>query len=122
MVVQAQAAQMVYRFSEGDASMGDLLGGKGSNLCEMTRRDCRSLRGSSSRRRSAAITWAGDYTLPEGLAGTIRERISELEESIGHGVRLVGRPAAGVGALRRPHLDAGDDGHHPQFGHQRRDC
>ena len=37
MVVQAQAAQMVYRFSEGDASMGDLLGGKGSNLCEMTR-------------------------------------------------------------------------------------
>ena len=25
-----------------------------------------------------------DYTLPGGLAGTIRERISELEESIGH--------------------------------------
>ena len=37
MVVRTQAAQMVYRFSEGDASMADLLGGKGSNLCEMTR-------------------------------------------------------------------------------------
>ena len=27
----------VYRFSEGDASMTALLGGKGSNLCEMFR-------------------------------------------------------------------------------------
>ena len=29
--------KLVYAFSEGDASMTDLLGGKGSNLCEMFR-------------------------------------------------------------------------------------
>ena len=31
----AQVKKMVYRFDEGDASMRDLLGGKGANLCEM---------------------------------------------------------------------------------------
>ena len=33
----SQAGKLVYRFDEGDASMTDLLGGKGSNLCEMVR-------------------------------------------------------------------------------------
>ena len=32
-----RAPKWVYRFSEGRASMRDLLGGKGANLCEMTR-------------------------------------------------------------------------------------
>ena len=27
--------KLVYRFEEGDATQGELLGGKGSNLCEM---------------------------------------------------------------------------------------
>ena len=84
MVVQAQAAQMVYRFSEGDASMGDLLGGKGSNLCEMTRLGLPVPPGFVITTQVCRDYLAGDYTLPEGLAGTIRERISELEESIGH--------------------------------------
>ena len=84
MVVQAQAAQMVYRFSEGDASMGDLLGGKGSNLCEMTRLGLPVPPGFVITTQVCRDYLAGDYTLPEGLAGTIRERISELEKAIGH--------------------------------------
>ena len=84
MVVQAQAAQMVYRFSEGDASMGDLLGGKGSNLCEMTRLGLPVPPGFVITTQVCRDYLAGDYTLPEGLAGTIRERIAELEKSIGH--------------------------------------
>ena len=32
-----RARKLVYRFDEGDASMSDLLGGKGANLCEMAR-------------------------------------------------------------------------------------
>ena len=90
MVVQAQAAQMVYRFSEGDASMGDLLGGKGSNLCEMTRLGLPVPPGFVITTQVCRDYLAGDYTLPEGLAGTIRERIAELEQSIGH---LFGSPA-----------------------------
>ena len=84
MVVRTQAAQMVYRFSEGDASMGDLLGGKGSNLCEMTRLGLPVPPGFVITTQVCRDYLAGDYTLPEGLAATVRERISELEESIGH--------------------------------------
>ena len=84
MVLPAQAAQLVYRFSEGDASMGDLLGGKGSNLCEMTRLGLPVPPGFVITTQVCRDYLAGDYTLPEGLAGTIRERITELEESIGH--------------------------------------
>ena len=84
MVVQAQAAKLVYRFSEGDASMGDLLGGKGSNLCEMTRMGLPVPPGFVITTQVCRDYLAGDYTLPEGLAATVRERISELEESIGH--------------------------------------
>ena len=31
--------KLVYRFDQGNASMVDLLGGKGSNLCEMAQMD-----------------------------------------------------------------------------------
>ena len=84
MVVQAQAAQMVYRFSEGDASMGDLLGGKGSNLCEMTRLGLPVPPGFVITTQVCRDYLAGDYTLPEGLAATVRERVAELEQAIGH--------------------------------------
>ncbi len=81
---QAQAAQLVYRFSEGDASMADLLGGKGSNLCEMTRLGLPVPPGFVITTQVCRDYLAGDYTLPEGLAETVRERVAELEESIGH--------------------------------------
>ncbi len=84
MVVQAQAAQMVYRFSEGDASMGDLLGGKGSNLCEMTRLGLPVPPGFVITTQVCRDYLAGDYTLPEGLTTTVRERVAELEQAIGH--------------------------------------
>ena len=84
MVVQTQAAKLVYRFSEGDASMADLLGGKGSNLCEMTKLGLPVPPGFVITTQVCRDYLAGGYTLPKGLAGTIRERIAELEESIGH--------------------------------------
>ena len=84
MVAQTQAAKLVYRFSEGDASMAELLGGKGSNLCEMTRLGLPVPPGFVITTQVCRDYLAGDYTLPEGLAATVRERIAELEESIGH--------------------------------------
>ena len=84
MVGQAQAAQMVYRFNEGDASMGDILGGKGSNLCEMTRLGLPVPPGFVITTQVCRDYLAEDHTLPEGLTETIRERICQLEESIGH--------------------------------------
>ena len=43
-----------------------------------------------------------------------------LEERVGQAARRPQRPAAGVGALGRACLDAGDDGHDPQPGAERR--
>ena len=84
MVAQIQAAKLVYRFSEGDASMAELLGGKGSNLCEMTQLGLPVPPGFVITTQVCRDYLAGDYTLPVGLAGTVRERIAELEQSIGH--------------------------------------
>ena len=64
--------------------MADLLGGKGSNLCEMTKLGLPVPPGFVITTQVCRDYLAGGYTLPEGLAGTIRERIAELEESIGH--------------------------------------
>ncbi len=84
MVAQAQAAKLVYRFSEGDASMADLLGGKGSNLCEMTRLGLPVPPGFVITTQVCRDYLAGGYTLPEGLAEDVRNRVAELEESIRH--------------------------------------
>ena len=84
MVAQAQAAKLVYRFSEGDASMADLLGGKGSNLCEMTRLGLPVPPGFVITTQVCRDYLAGGYTLPEGLAEDVRNRVAELEGSIRH--------------------------------------
>ncbi len=81
---QSQAAKLVYRFSEGDASMAALLGGKGSNLCEMTRLGLPVPPGFVITTQVCRDYLAGDYRLPEGLAAAVRERIAELEQAIGH--------------------------------------
>ena len=84
VVQQASGGKLVYRFSEGDASMAALLGGKGSNLCEMTRLGLPVPAGFVITTQVCRDYLAGGYTLPEGLAGTVRERIVELERAIGH--------------------------------------
>ena len=84
------AAQQVFRFAEGDASMSALLGGKGSNLCEMTRlglpvppgfvistQVCRDYLAAGGARPAGP-------GLPSGLQQTIRQRIAELEQAVGH--------------------------------------
>ena len=63
---------MVYRFSEGDASMADLPGGKGSHLCEMTWLGLPVPPGFVITTQVCRDYLAGDYTLPEGLTDTLR--------------------------------------------------
>ena len=83
MVVRTQAAQMVYRFSEVDASMADLLGGKGSNLCEMTRLGLPVPPGFVITTQVCRDYLSGDYMLPEGLADTLRQY-----DCLSHSVRV----------------------------------
>ena len=87
-----RTAKLVYRFDEGDASMADLLGGKGSNLCEMTRLGLPVPPGFVISTQVCRDYLANGNTLPEGLEQTIRARIKEMEEAIGHGFGSASNP------------------------------
>ena len=87
-----RTAKSVYRFNEGDASIADLLGGKGSNLCEMTRLGLPVPPGFVISTQVCRDYLANGNTLPEGLGQTIRARIKEMEGAIGHGFGSVSNP------------------------------
>ena len=84
MTIQApQTVKLVYRFDNGNASMADLLGGKGSNLCEMARLGLPVPPGFVISTQACRDYLTGNQTLPEGLEQSIRDNIELLEESIG---------------------------------------
>ncbi len=80
---------------------------------------CRYLPGSRSRARPAPST-TPRAAFPEGLLDDIADAPCRSREVDGQASRRRRGPAAGVGAQRRPVLDAGHDGHHPQSRPQRR--
>ena len=59
--------------------------------------------------------------LSEGIEGAGREGARPCRQADRQGVRRFQKSAAGVGALRRPRLDAGHDGHRAQPRPQRPD-
>jgi pyruvate,orthophosphate dikinase len=84
MTIQApQTLKFVYRFDEGNASMGDLLGGKGSNLCEMVRLGLPVPPGFVISTQVCREYLTKQRTIPEGLEESIKENIHLLEQSIG---------------------------------------
>ena len=84
MTIQApQTVKLVYRFDEGDASMADLLGGKGSNLCEMARLGLPIPPGFVISTPVCRNFLTKNQTLPEGLEESIKDHIQQLEKSIG---------------------------------------
>ena len=88
----APAGQMVYRFEEGDASMADLLGGKGSNLCEMARLGLPIPPGFVISTQVCRDYLSQGQTLPEGLKDSIEENIGLLERAMGRGFGAVANP------------------------------
>jgi pyruvate,orthophosphate dikinase len=78
-----QATQLVYQFDEGNASKADLLGGKGSNLCEMVRLGLPVPPGFVISTQVCRDYLSGNQTLPEGLEASLRDNVQQLEKSIG---------------------------------------
>ncbi|MCK4266795.1 MAG: pyruvate, phosphate dikinase, partial [Thermoplasmata archaeon] len=72
----------VYLFSEGNASMKELLGGKGANLAEMTRNGINVPPGFTITTR-ACNSYRRDSAFPEGLWTEVREAVKTLEEQTG---------------------------------------
>ena len=75
--------KLVYRFEEGDASMRDLLGGKGSGLCEMVRLGLPIPPGFVVTTRACLDYFANGQQFPSGLWESIQEHMGHLEKSMG---------------------------------------
>ncbi len=76
------AVKYVYDFEEGNAAMKDLLGGKGSNLAEMTRLGLPVPPGFTIT-TEACRYYSRENRYPEGLEEEIREHLRRLEEKMG---------------------------------------
>jgi pyruvate,orthophosphate dikinase len=83
--IATQSKKLVYRFDEGDASMRDLLGGKGSNLCEMARLELPIPPGFVVTTEACLDYFALGQQFPEGLWENIQENMGRLEEVMDRG-------------------------------------
>jgi pyruvate,orthophosphate dikinase len=77
--------KLVYRFEEGDSSMGELLGGKGSNLCEMARMGLPVPPGFVITTRACLDYFAGGQQISKDLWESIQENMRHLESAMGRG-------------------------------------
>jgi len=87
-----QAGKLVYRFDEGNASMVDLLGGKGSNLCEMARLGLPIPPGFVVTTEACLDYFARGKQFSPGLWESIQEYVHQLEESMGRGFGITTNP------------------------------
>ena len=70
--------KLVYAFSEGDASLTDLLGGKGSNLCEMFRLGLPVPPGFVISTETCLEHFNLGNRLPDGLTDSIRGSVGQI--------------------------------------------
>ena len=78
MLQAPQTVKLVYRFDEGNAGRADVLGGKGSNLCEMARLGLPVPPGFVISTQVCRDFLSKNETLPEGLEESVRENIQDL--------------------------------------------
>ena len=90
----------VYLFSEGNANMRELLGGKGANLAEMT---------------NIGLPVPQGFTITTEACTQYYEDGELINEEIqSQEVRRPPEPHARLRAFRRPRLHARHDGHYPE--------
>ncbi len=75
----------VYAFSEGDATMKHLLGGKGANLAEMTKIGLKVPPGFTVTTESCNLYQANNCQYPEGLWAQLKDAMVETEKLTGKG-------------------------------------
>ena len=108
--------------AEGDASMRDLLGGKGAGLAEMTKAGLPVPPGFTITTDACNDYFRNGEELPGGLWEDVLAAVTALEHRDRQNVRFRREPAARQRALGREILDAGHDGHGPEPRPQRRNA
>ena len=81
------AKKWVYLFSEGDASMRDLLGGKGAGVAEMTRTGVPVPPGFTITTEACNNYYDNGKQFPEGLFDQVREAMKDVEKKTGKPLR-----------------------------------
>jgi len=81
----ASNAQLIYTFSEGDASMRSTLGGKGAGLAEMTNAGLPVPPGFTITTGACNAYYAAGEQLPDGLWDGVVAHMKQLEEQTGKG-------------------------------------
>ena len=111
----------VYLFTEGNADMRELLGGKGANLAEMTRIGLPVPQGFTISTEACTRYYDDGKSDRRGhreadlrCSGQDRRRSSARSSAIEND------PLAGFRPFRRPRFHARHDGHHPEPGPERR--
>ena len=82
-MVNPAATKFIYRFDEGNASDSDLLGGKGSNLCEMVSLGLPVPPGFVITTQVCHLYHDLGNRLPEGLFEEVKSNVHVLEGSLG---------------------------------------
>ncbi len=113
-------SKYVYDFSEGNATMKPLLGGKGANLAEMTGLGIPVPPGFTVT-TAACVYYSANGKYPDGLDRGDRGASARSREADRQDPGRSGEPPAALGPLRRGVLHAGHDGHRAQPGPERRD-
>ena len=117
------ATKFVYDFAEGSrehARPARRQGRQRRRDDAHPRRPTASRPASRSRPRPASPTWTPAARSPTASPSSVAEALARLEEAAGQAARRRGGPAARLGPLGRARVDAGDDGHGPQPGAERR--
>ena len=97
--------------TEGRGEMKNLLGGKGANLAEMSSLGLPVPPGFTITTEVCTYFYANDTRYPADLSGQVEEAHRRRQPADGPRLRRLRESAAGLGALGRPRLDAGHDGH-----------
>ncbi len=77
------AKKYIYKFSEGNASMRELLGGKGAGLAEMTAIGLPVPPGFTITTEACNEYYENDRKFPEGLAQSLAAHVTDLEQQTG---------------------------------------
>ncbi len=110
----------VYLFKEGNASMRNLLGGKGANLAEITKIGLPVPQGFTVSTEACTRYYEDGKTIGEDIVEQIYAALAETEKVCGKKFTAAGESVPGFRALRRARVHARHDGYHPEPGSERR--
>ena len=97
--------------ADGDASMKNLLGGKGANLAEMSSLGLPVPPGFTVTTEACVHFYANGKQYPAALKAQVEAGLKTVETQTGKAFGDAANPAARVGAFGRPRLHARHDGY-----------